>query len=155
MAELTLAPPHNGKQNILESLIHQSTDVGEILREDDSLLRMCFFQILHRHHPKIASKLNVIYALSASWGQDESSSDFEMLEKKLSELTPDEMILVSVAWKDNAQPPTSKFCTFYVRHSAKGPRAPNRRGGQVVNFFCGHELLRVLTSVHRLVNLAS
>ena len=94
MAEMSLAPPDNGKQGFLETLIHKTNDVGEILREDDSLLRMCFFQILQMHHPKLASKLNVIYALSAAWGQDESPSDFEMLEKKLSELTPDELILV-------------------------------------------------------------
>lgn len=91
-----LAPPENGKQGFLETLIHKSTDVGELLREDDSLLRMCFTQIIQKHHPRLASKLNVIYALSASWGQDASDTDFEMLEKKLSELTPEEMILVCI-----------------------------------------------------------
>lgn len=95
MDGFTLAPQENGKQGFLETLIHKSTDVGELLREDDSLLRMCFLQIIQKHHPKLASKLNVIYALSASWGQDESLSDFEMMERKLSELTPEEMILVS------------------------------------------------------------
>lgn len=44
---------------------------------------------------QIASKLDVIYALSASWGESESSEDFEMLEKKLTALKPEELILVS------------------------------------------------------------
>ena len=46
------------------------------------------------HLLQIASKLDVIYALSASWGETESSEDFEMLEKKLTALRPDELILV-------------------------------------------------------------
>ena len=44
---------------------------------------------------KVASKLDVIYALSASWGESEAQEDFEMLEKKLTALKPDELILVS------------------------------------------------------------
>ena len=43
---------------------------------------------------KVASKLDVIYALSASWGESEAQEDFEMLEKKLTALKPDELILV-------------------------------------------------------------
>ena len=49
----------------------------------------------HSHHSiKVASKLDVIYALSASWGESEAQEDFEMLEKKLTALKPDELILV-------------------------------------------------------------
>ncbi len=46
-------------------------------------------------HVKVASKLDVIYALSASWGESEAQEDFEMLEKKLTAWKPDELILVS------------------------------------------------------------
>ena len=36
----------------LEAMIHQSTDVGELLRQDDGLLRQQFIAILREHHPK-------------------------------------------------------------------------------------------------------
>ncbi len=39
----------------LEAMIHRSNDVGELLREDDSLLRQQFFSILREHHPKVAT----------------------------------------------------------------------------------------------------
>lgn len=56
---------------------------------------------------KVASKLDVIYALSASWGESEAQEDFEMLEKKLTALKPDELILVS--WNPRLQASTSGF----------------------------------------------
>ena len=37
----------------LEAMIHRSNDVGELLREDDSLLRQQFFAILKEHSPKV------------------------------------------------------------------------------------------------------
>lgn len=49
------------------------------------------------HHPELASKVDVIFALAQSWSMTESDSDFEMLEARLSQLTPDERILVSRA----------------------------------------------------------
>ena len=59
--------------------------------------RAMFYVLVHGQRTcllQIASKLDVIYALSASWGETESSEDFEMLEKKLTALRPDELIFV-------------------------------------------------------------
>ena len=35
-----------------------------LLRDDDSLLRATFFKVLSHHHPALAKKVDVIYALS-------------------------------------------------------------------------------------------
>jgi len=35
-----------------------------LLRDDDSLLRATFFNVLSKHHPNLAKKVDVIYALS-------------------------------------------------------------------------------------------
>lgn len=94
--KLALMGATAARPGALEAMIHHCDDVGELLREDDSLLRQSFFAILREHHPKVAAKLDVIYALSAAWQETEAPEDFELLEKKLSELKPDELILVSV-----------------------------------------------------------
>lgn len=39
----------------------------------------------------------MIFALAQAWCLSESDSDFELLEKRLEALTPDESILVRVA----------------------------------------------------------
>lgn len=67
---------------------------NELLKEDDSLLRNTFFTILKHHHPKLAAKLDVIFALSSAWSLTESDSDFSLLEQRLSDLNPSELILV-------------------------------------------------------------
>ena len=85
------------KPGALEAMIHLTNDVSELLKEDDSLLRQTFFTILRQHHPTVASKLDVIYELSKSWGSTESAEDFELLEKKLSNLEPHELILVCLS----------------------------------------------------------
>jgi hypothetical protein len=36
----------------------------QLLRDDDSLLRQVFFNVLRHHHPNTANKVDVIYALS-------------------------------------------------------------------------------------------
>ena len=101
----------------LEALIHRTSDVGELLREDDSLLRQSFFAILREHHPKVASKLDIIYALSKNWGESEAPEDFEDLEKRLADLKPDELILVSFSAFANAMSrlfPQASRCHFKI-----------------------------------------
>ena len=44
--------------------------------------------------PQLANKVDVIFALAQAWCLSESDSDFELLEKRLEALTPDESILV-------------------------------------------------------------
>lgn len=68
--------------------------LGELLKEDDSLLRNTFFTTLRHHHPKLAAKLDVIFALSSAWSLTESDSDFSLLQQRLSDLNPSELILV-------------------------------------------------------------
>ena len=46
------------------------------------------------HHPNLARKVDVIYALAQAWCNSNEDSDFEMLEKYLSALKPEETILV-------------------------------------------------------------
>ena len=57
-------------------------------------LRQTFLSINRHHNPKLATKVDVIYALSQAWCMTESDVDFEMLQKRLSDLNPDELILV-------------------------------------------------------------
>ena len=66
------------------------------MKDDDNMLRNMFFTILRHHAPKLASKLDVVYALSSAWTMSESSSDFDMLEQRLKDLSPDELVMVSL-----------------------------------------------------------
>lgn len=50
---MTSMSQSGSRPGALESLIHQSDDVGELLRADDSLLRQQFFSILKEHHPQV------------------------------------------------------------------------------------------------------
>jgi phosphoenolpyruvate carboxylase len=50
----------------------------QLLREDDSLLRQIFFNVLKHHHPQLASKVDVIYALSQAWCKSRDDGDFEV-----------------------------------------------------------------------------
>eukprot|EP00877_Chromochloris_zofingiensis_P014491 jgi/Chrzof1/9296/UNPLg00263.t1_PEPC1[v5.2] len=70
-------------------------DARQLLRDDDSLLRQIFFNVLKHHHPNLANKVDVIYALSQSWCDSKSDEDFDALEKYLAELKPEESILVA------------------------------------------------------------
>ncbi|GFH14896.1 uncharacterized protein HaLaN_11030, partial [Haematococcus lacustris] len=56
--------------------------LADLLRNDDSLLRQIFFGVLRHHHPNLA------------WCTSNSDSDFDLLEKYLSSLKPEETILV-------------------------------------------------------------
>eukprot|EP00798_Chlamydomonas_sp_ICE-L_P009929 gene9929-7799_t len=75
-------------------------DAETFLRADDSLLRQVFFGILRHHHPNMANKVDVVYALSQAWCTSHSDDDFELLETYLSKLKPEEMILVSSAFSN-------------------------------------------------------
>ncbi|KAJ9513722.1 hypothetical protein QJQ45_015483 [Haematococcus lacustris] len=57
--------------------------LADLLRNDDSLLRQIFFGVLRHHHPNLA------------WCTSNSDSDFDLLEKYLSSLKPEETILVA------------------------------------------------------------
>lgn len=70
------------------------TSAKQLLRDDDSLLRQMFFNVLRHHHPNTANKVDVIYALSQAWCTSKEDADFELLEKYLDGLKPDECILV-------------------------------------------------------------
>lgn len=75
-------------------------DARQLLRDDDSLLRQIFFNVLKHHHPNLANKVDVIYALSQSWCDSKSDEDFDALEKYLAELKPEESILVRQGLRD-------------------------------------------------------
>lgn len=99
MATLT-APPQLSKNSIVTAdslptqLPHTLSEASLLLREDDSLLRQTFFEIVYHHHPHLAGKIDEIYKLSLAWCKTETDKDFKALEKILSDLNPDELILV-------------------------------------------------------------
>ncbi|KAF5835589.1 phosphoenolpyruvate carboxylase [Dunaliella salina] len=72
-----------------------ATPFSTLLRDDDSLLRSTFFKVISHHHPALAKKVDVIYALSQAWTSSNENTDFELLEKYLSSLKPEETILVA------------------------------------------------------------
>jgi hypothetical protein len=77
------------------------SDARKLLRDDDSLLRQIFMNVLKHHHPNLASSIDVIYALSQAWcnssSKGESQGDFQALESYLLKLKPEETILASAA----------------------------------------------------------
>ncbi|KAI8473664.1 MAG: PEPCase 1 [Monoraphidium minutum] len=74
---------------------NMTLDAKQLLREDDSLLRQIFFNVLKHHHPGLAAKVDVIYALSQAWCKSRGDGDFEILERYLTDLKPEELILVA------------------------------------------------------------
>jgi len=91
---MTVAMAPAPSEELRTTLPHTLSEVGLLLREDDSLLRQTFFGIVKHHHPTLADKIDTIYALSLAWCRTESDRDFQQLEKCLAELNPDELILV-------------------------------------------------------------
>ncbi|CAK0740175.1 hypothetical protein CVIRNUC_001230 [Coccomyxa viridis] len=95
------APPQLGRlslvtaESLATQLPHTLSEASLLLREDDSLLRQTFFEVVYHHHPHLADKIDEIYKLSLAWCNTESDKDFQALEKILSGLNPDELILVS------------------------------------------------------------
>ena len=101
--------------------LHSQDEGNTLLKEDDSLLRHTFFSILRDHHPSIAAKVSSavarserqycflfscwirpsrkpqvdqIYSLSQRSATSNSTADFQVLERCLAELKPDERVLV-------------------------------------------------------------
>ena len=91
---MTIAMMPAASEELRTTLPHTLSEVGLLLREDDSLLRQTFFGIVKHHHPTLADKIDTIYALSLAWCRTESDHDFQHLEKCLADLNPDELILV-------------------------------------------------------------
>lgn len=50
------------------SLSHQTLH-NQLLKEDDDLLRQTFLQIFRHHHPALANKVDVIFALAQVGGE--------------------------------------------------------------------------------------
>ena len=96
------APPQLGRLSLVTAdslatqLPHTLSEASLLLREDDSLLRQTFFEVVYHHHPHLADKIDEIYKLSLAWCNTESDKDFQALEKILSGLNPDELILVTL-----------------------------------------------------------
>ena len=101
---MTIAMMPAASEELRTTLPHTLSEVGLLLREDDSLLRQTFFGILKHHHPTLADKIDTIYALSLAWCRTESDHDFQLLEKCLADLNPDELILVRHAASAAAKP---------------------------------------------------
>ena len=102
MATKLEAPPQLGRLSLVTAdslatqLPHTLSEARLLLREDDNLLRQIFFEVVYHHHPHLADKIDEIYKLSLAWCHTESDKDFQSLEKILSTLNPDELILVRV-----------------------------------------------------------
>jgi phosphoenolpyruvate carboxylase len=92
-----------------------------LLKEDDDLLRQTFLSVFKEHHPQLANKVDVIFALAQAWCLSESDSDFELLEKRLEALTPDESILVASAFSQllNLHNVTEESITARVEKAAR------------------------------------
>jgi len=73
--------------------------MAQHMEEDDTLLRKAFFEVLKHHHPEVANKVDIIFALSQSWtnspDRDKMHKELKMLEDYLVDLDPEEMILVA------------------------------------------------------------
>jgi len=81
--------------NMKPGAVSGSAGGATLLRDDDSLLRQMFFGILRHHHPNLARKVDVIYALAQAWSNSSEDADFDMLQKYLADLKPEEKILVA------------------------------------------------------------
>jgi hypothetical protein len=87
--------------NSVQSFRHKRADNedatsygGTLLHEDDSMLRKIFLSVLRHHHPELAPKIDLIFALSEAWCLSESDDDFKRLSETLESLMPEELILV-------------------------------------------------------------
>jgi len=67
----------------------------KFLRQDETLLRSLFYQMLRSHDAKLANKAEIAFALSQAWIESKSSDDFESLESYLTKLSPEESIMVA------------------------------------------------------------
>ena len=65
------------------------------LAGDEALLRSTLLDVLVKHHPKIGDKLDVVFALAKAWVSSGSDDDFEVLEKYMERLKPDEALMLA------------------------------------------------------------
>jgi len=65
------------------------------LAGDEALLRATLLDVLVKHHPKIGDKLDVVFALAKAWVSSGSDDDFEVLEKYMERLKPDEALMLA------------------------------------------------------------
>ena len=103
--------------------------------------RDTFLSIIRHHNPKLASKVDVVFALSSAWVMSESDSDFEMLEKRLSDLNPDELILV-----------TARIVSFQLCRTLTVPASkhPSCRRWQVPSLRCStYTICQRISAMHR------
>lgn len=106
----------------LESVNSYAFEVNQaLLKEDDDLLRQTFLSVFRHHHPQLANKVDVIFALAQAWCMSESATDFEMLERQLAALGPDERILVASAFSNllNLHNLTEEAITARVEKAAR------------------------------------
>jgi hypothetical protein len=105
-------------------------DARKLLRDDDSLLRQIFLNVLNHHHPKLSREMTSIYALSQAWCSSSSEEEFQALESYLMRLKPEETILVG----GPAAPigPQRDACAAAAAPagSRRGPRSRPRRPGE-------------------------
>lgn len=69
-------------------------DTIDILKDDDTILRKMFLDVLKHHHEDLSGKLDEIFAKADRWCETQEQSDFDELEKYLEEMLPSEHILV-------------------------------------------------------------
>ena len=67
----------------------------KFLRQDETLLRSIFYQMLRSHNVKLANKAEVVFALSQAWCSSKETDDFDELEKYLVNLTPEESLMIA------------------------------------------------------------
>jgi len=67
----------------------------KFLRQDESLLRSIFYQMLRSHNTNLANKTEVVFALSQAWCASKTQEDFEELEHYLCKLNPGESLMVA------------------------------------------------------------
>jgi hypothetical protein len=70
------------------------TDTIDTLKDDDTVLRKILMEVLRHHHPDLAIKFEVIFAMSSKWCKSRNENDFHQLEQTLEDLNPAHSILV-------------------------------------------------------------
>ncbi|KDD75970.1 phosphoenolpyruvate carboxylase [Helicosporidium sp. ATCC 50920] len=105
--------------NPMPSFAHEVNQA--MLKEDDDLLRNTFLSVFCHHHPQLANKVDVIFAMSQAWCMSENDSDFDILVRRLEALQPDEMVLVSSAFSQllNLHNLTEEIVTARVEKAAR------------------------------------
>ncbi|CAD7702241.1 unnamed protein product, partial [Ostreobium quekettii] len=74
---------------------HLLPEAQRLLRDDDNLLRQIFFNILQKRHPRLATKVDVIYGMAREWCEDGTDDHFETLATYMAKLQTSERVLVA------------------------------------------------------------